>query len=122
MTLTQILLTIIAIALSVIAVKVTLSFDINEYLKSRDEKLKGKIRSYCPHVAIKEIDDKIGIQSTFISPSGTLNWICQRCGLQIFHLDQGDESRRLKYFLENPKKLTKQDREFQKLAKKAGFL
>ncbi len=119
---TEILLTIIAIAISVIAIKITFSFNLNEYLEYRDKKLKDKIKNYCTHAEIVDIDGKIEIQSTFVSPSGTLNWVCQRCGLQLLHLDKKKETKRLEYFLKNPKEFKKQESQFKKLIKKAGLL
>lgn len=119
---TDFLLSIIAIAVSIIAIKITFSFDINEFLKDRNEKLKGKIKNYCTHVEIKERNDEIYVQSSFISPSGTTNWICQKCGTQLYILDKESEDSRVRYFIENPKKLKKQEEKFQKLMKKAGFL
>ena len=95
---------------------------LNEYLKRRDKKLKGKIKNYCTHANIKNFDDVIGIESSFISPSGTTNWICEKCGLQIYHLDKKGEKRKFEYFFKNPKKFKKQEKKFQKLLKKAGFL
>ena len=118
----EILLLIIVFAVSVIVIKITFSFNLNEYLKTRDEKRKGKIKNYCTHAHIKKVNNNVAIQSSFISPSGTLSWVCQKCGLQIHHLDDQDEDRRIRYFLENPKEYSKQDKKFQKLLKKAGVL
>lgn len=122
LTFIEILLLIITVAVSVVAIKITFSFNINEFLKSRDEKLRSKIKNYCTHVIIKEVDEKICIQSSFISPSGTLNWICQRCGSQLYHLDQNHENKRIEYLLKNPKELAEQEKKFQKLLKKAELV
>lgn len=120
--LSDIFLGIIAFAMAIIAIKITFSFNINEWLKGRDEKLNDKLKNYCPHVNVKMVGEKIGVQSTFVSPSGTLSWICQRCGLQFLHLDQCVENQRLEYFMKNPKELQKQEKKFKKLLKKLGVL
>lgn len=56
MTLTNILLTVIAIAISVIAIKVTFTFDINKYLESRKTDIRNKIKNYCNHMYVKDIN------------------------------------------------------------------
>jgi len=122
MTLIKILLGIIAFTLSIIAIKITFSFNINEYLKRKDEKLKGKIRNNCTHADIIKTGDGVGIQSTFISPSGTTDWICQKCGSRLYNLNRKDEDERIKHYLENIKDFEKQEEKFGKLMKKAGYL
>ena len=80
--LTNILLIIITIAISIIAIKITFTFNLNEYFKSRDERLRQKIKNYCTHINIEKFHDgKIGVRSTFVSPHGTTSWICEKCGL-----------------------------------------
>jgi hypothetical protein len=78
-TFTQILLTIIAVAVSIIAIKITFSFDINKYLESRKEDIKKQLMNHCTHLSLEDIDGQIQIQSAFISPYGTTQWICQKC-------------------------------------------
>ncbi len=85
---TDILLAIIAIALSVLAVRVNLSFNLNEYLEKRNEYLKTKheklvqrAQNYCPHAIISQRDGRIKIETSFIAPMGnTYDIYCQRCG------------------------------------------
>jgi len=48
----EILLGIIAVAMTIIAIKITFSFNINEYLKRKDERLHLKIKNNCTHVNI----------------------------------------------------------------------
>ncbi len=114
---TKILLFIIAVWISIIAVKVKLIFDINKYLERREEKLRQRAKNVCPHAKfVKLSNGKIAIQSTFISPSWTLSWICQQCWL-ILH-DLWNEKKRIEYYIKNPKKLIKQEKELKKILKK----
>jgi hypothetical protein len=122
MTLTNILLTIIAIAISVIAIKVTFTFDINKYLESRKVDVRNKIKNYCTHMYVKDINWEVGIQSAFVSPSWTLNHICQKCWLVLHHLDYSDEQQRMEELIQNPKEFRKQSKKFEKLLKKGGYL
>lgn len=121
-TISDFFLGVIAVAMAIIAIKITFSFNLNEWLKERDEKLKSKIKNYCPHARFGKFGEQIGLQSTFVSPSGTLNWICQQCGVQLLHLDREAEDERMQYFLKNPKEFAKQEKKFRKLLKKAGML
>lgn len=121
MSITNILLFIIAIALSVIAIRVTFSFDVNKYLKSRDEKLREKIKNYCTHIDVNKLGNDFVFRSTFISPMGTTNWICQKCGAYRMHLDQQVEQERVKSMTQNIDDFLKQEKKFKKLVKKAGL-
>jgi len=121
--LTNILLSIIAIAISVIAIKFTVTFDINEYLRSRKNKIDNQIKSYCTHVYVSLVDDsQLKYQSVFISPSGTISYVCKRCGLIVHHIDDSDEAERIQNLLKNPEKYYKQENKFKKLLKKGGYI
>src|SRR5690606_23572374 len=101
LTFTEIIWLIIAVSVAIIAIKITISFDVNEFLKSRNEKFLLKAKNHCPHARfMKTPDGKFGIQSNFVSPSGTTNYICTTCQLVVY--DINDENTRIQYFLENP--------------------
>lgn len=121
-TFTQVILTIIAVALSIIAIKITFSFDINKYLEGKKEDIKNQIKNHCTHMYVKDIDWNIGLQSSFISPSGTNNYICQRCWLWRYHLDGNEERTRMEGLIKNPEEYKKQEKRFEKLLKKWWFL
>lgn len=122
MTFTNILLIIIAIAISIIAIRVTFTFDINKYLESRKDDIKKQIMNHCTHMYAENTDDGIKIESAFISPSWTTQWICKKCRLTVYHIDSNEENRRMKQLLENPSDYIKQEKKFQKLLKKGGYL
>lgn len=113
---------LVAIVVTVIVIKVTISFDLNRYLEQKQKNLKEKAKNYCPHIFMKEIEGKLVIQSAYISPSGTANYICQRCGTMLYDIDHQAEESRVRFFLENPKELNKQNNKFRKLLKKCGCL
>ena len=118
----EIIWTIGAIVLAVIAIKFTISFDLNEYQKRKDEKLKVKMKNNCNHATIEKIGDKFRIRSRFSSPCGTHNWYCDRCGFECFNINEEIEQRRITDLLNNPKKFYKQEAKFGKLLKKVGYL
>jgi len=122
MNFSEVLLLIIAIAITVIAIKITFTFDINKYIENKQEKLKSKIKNYCPHAKFVEINWSIWIQSTFVSPSWTLSYYCDKCSLVRHVLDQSDEERRLELYMKNPDILIKEEKKYVKLLKKGWFL
>ena len=92
-------------------------FDVNEWLRERKGRKIRKLQSICPHAYFQEENGKYIIKFFVSSPSGTLQWQCQRCGA-IFatyptHLDD-----MVPYWLKNPKKLNKQNKKADKLIKK----
>lgn len=118
----DILLIIITVAISIIAIKITFTFDINEYLKSRKEDLKNKIKNSCTHANITVLDNSIAAQSTFVSPPGTTNYICEKCQLIVYSIDQNSEMQRIQYFVKNIEQYKKQEEKFNKLLKKGGYI
>ena len=116
---------ILTFAASVIAVKVTFSFDFNKYLERRDDKYTQKLKNACTHMLMDFAGQEDGrpiykFQSLFESPSGTLQWQCQRCGLVRNHSNDYEE--RAEYYAKNPEKYMEQAKKFQKLLKKNGIL
>lgn len=118
----EILWLIIAIAISIIAVKITFSFDINKYQEKRQKDIENKIKNYCTHARLIKKNWQYWIQSTFMSPSWTLNYICQKCNLVIMNCDSDEENERLQYYLNNIDEYNKQEKKFEKLLKKWWFL
>lgn len=121
LTFSQFVLSLFLLVFGAIAIKVSLNFDINEYLKERQKRYRTKIQNACLHFEFfKDQDGSVNGKSFFISPSGTLNYICQRCGTVRMHLDQ-DEIRRIgDYYAKNLNEYKKKNDRFYKLLKKSG--
>ncbi|MYE64267.1 MAG: hypothetical protein F4X29_13350 [Rhodothermaceae bacterium] len=101
---------------AVVAVKVGFTFNINQWQESKRKRLKEKLQAKCPHaVPIKE-GGNLGLESSFLSPSGTTGWVCRRCGL-VTH-DMRGATYMLERYLNNPEQYIKQDRAFHKVHKK----
>lgn len=116
---------IFALAFSVIAVKIAVSFDINKYLERKDKRLDQKIKNACPHMQMQLVKSEgkkaqYMFQSLFESPPGTHQWQCQRCGLIRNH--DNDYEKRAEYYAANPDEYIKKNKKFEKLLKKNGAL
>ena len=115
MTLIEILLLIIALALSIIAVRVSFKCDINKYLENRRKVRINQLKNACPHGTMRMEEDKLIFESFFESPSGTMNYICNQCGLIV---SSDKEIKRItEPLLKNPNKFIKRQETFIKVAK-----
>ncbi len=122
LTLTNILLLIITIAVAIVAIKITFSFDINKYLNDKKDEAKNKAKNSCTHIDLRQVSWNIILESSFISPAWTNLWFCQKCWLQKHYVNEGQESERIQYYIDNPKEYLKQEKRFEKYLKKAWFL
>ena len=112
---------IFAVATSIIAVRVTLSFDFNKYLERQDDKNVQKLKNACSHLEMTPLKNRqFQFKSLFESPPGTQRWQCQRCGLIRNH--NNDYKERTQYFADHPDKFLEQRKKFQKLLKESGML
>src|SRR5258708_6083264 len=87
----QLIVAIVVVVFSIVAIKISLNFDLNKYLESRRKSYTQKLKSACTHVELSPGDDGKMIQARhlYISPPGTIQWHCQRCGHVAYR--QGDE-------------------------------
>lgn len=116
----QLIVAIITLVFSFIAVRISLNFDINKYLERRDNKNMQKLKNACTHLEMIPLEDnQFQVQSLFESPSGTLQWQCQRCGLVRNH--NNDYESKAEYFAKHPDEYLKQNNKFSKLLKKCGM-
>jgi len=117
----QLMIAAIVFIGGIIAVKITFNFDVNKYLETRNEHYKAKAKNVCLHFEfVPGKNGEIEVRSFFISPPGTSNYICQRCGSIRMHLDQDSMSRTVDYYANNVEAYNKRNREFRKILKKAG--
>lgn len=114
----DIILTIIALLIGVVALRVNIAFDVNDWLKERKKIKLTKLQNICPHVSIFKKDENLQIQSDFESPPGTLKWQCSTCGMIANNVDESH----IQYWLKNPKDLIKRKELLQKEMKKAGYV
>lgn len=117
---------IVVIVFSLIAIlRFGIKFDLNAYSESRKKRHELLARNACPHIRIGgfgESNDctQISIESLFISPSGTLMWVCSKCGAMRYNDLSNEEMKGIAtYYLEHPKEYKKAMKKFVKHAKKA---
>ncbi|MBU1854850.1 MAG: hypothetical protein KKF89_03960 [Nanoarchaeota archaeon] len=110
------LLLILAIALSIIAIRISFKFDINQFLENRRKVKLNQLKNICPHGTMSLDGDKIIFQSYFSSPSGTVQWGCSQCGLVV---NSEDEVKRINnHLLKDPKLFITKQKKFSKETKK----
>ena len=117
LTFVEMMLAIITIAVSVIAFKIVVSFDINKWQENRVKNIERKLQLNCTHSLLNVREDGlIEAQSLFDSPSGTQKWICSKC-----HVSTDDDKLPLltiNYFVRNIREYGKANQRFNKLLKK----
>jgi hypothetical protein len=116
MTLLEIFGLIGAIVIGIIAVRISLTFDINQFLENRRQIKLNQLKNACPHLKIDVDGENIRVESFFSSPPGTITWGCSQCGLIVN--SKQDIKRLQKPFLQNPNLYIEQMEKFNKLAKK----
>lgn len=116
----QLLFVIIGSALSIVIVKIAISFDVNKFLERRDTNNLTKLRNACPHFMISAVENnQFEVRSLYYKPAGTFNHVCRQCGL-VNLLDIEQHERDANYYIKNPEALIERQEKFAKLAKKFG--
>lgn len=109
---------VVAAIATMFAIRGSIRFDINEWLKDRRRRQEEQLENLCPHISVFKKDGKFVIRSTYISPPGTEAWQCQMCGHVTYDghaIEQGQ-----RYWAENPDELMKRNKRIKKLARKLG--
>jgi len=112
---------IVVITVAVIAVfRFGIRFDVNQYLEARKDRSLRLARLNCTHLDLEACEDGIKVQSLFYSPPGTLDWMCNRCGV-VTHVPPDDEQIRkaAEYYINNPDEYKKSMNRFAKYAKRS---
>ena len=108
---------VIGLIATFVAVKGNVQFDVNQWLNDRVNRRKEKARRLCPHVRVASNEEgQIGIHSSFVSPSGTVAWQCQSCGV-VTH-DDAFVDHNTRYWAAKPKEISERHREIDKLLSK----
>lgn len=108
---------LILIFAGAIAIRFSLKFDLNQFLKDRRKIKISQLKNICPHCKIEFVDkNKIKVEPYFYSPMGTLNHVCSRCGCVVPF--EEDVNRICGNYAKNPKKWLKNENKFIKQMKK----
>lgn len=108
----------VAAVATVFAIKGSIQFDINQWMRDRRERKKEILRSLCPHVYMDCRNGKYVIRSAYISPIGTAAYQCQMCGHSTH--DENAIDVEVKYWADNPKCLMQRIEKAKKLYRKLG--
>ena len=119
----QIALIIVAAALSIMAVKITFSFNLNQWSDQKRERGLEKLRNLCPHAEISlQKDGAVRVDSLFHTTFGTVQFSCTRCGRTV--MNQNVAERQMAVWLDpsNFKLYQKRWNQFERHAKKLGLI
>ena len=113
----QILILIIA---GVIAIRFSVKFDLNQFLKDRRKIKIDQLKNICPHGRIASITDdgKVTFESFFVSPVGTMDYVCSQCNVII---GKEQVSRINEKYRDNLDLVFEKQKEFAKRVKKLGL-
>ena len=121
--LTIVLLTAICVIGAVVALKLTVSFDVNEFIRDRrawkQEVRIARARALCPHIDVVDAGGDIGLRSAYISPFGTTQYQCQKCGHTTYGVDHIEDD--LRAWGEDLQGLTDRTKEFMEAARLANL-
>lgn len=75
--------------------------DLNQWMKGRQGRFMARAQSLCPHVhAVESGDGRTVLIPAFLSPSGTVMWLCERCKQTTYNPSPWE--RDIYVLLENP--------------------
>ena len=111
---------IAAALVSVVAIRASIRFDLNEWLRDRTAQKEKNLRMLCPHADFSNENGKVLIRPTYVSPPGTTAWQCQMCG-HITHDDAWVDNV-MKYWASHPDELSERNKKMLREAKKLGRL
>ena len=109
---------IILIFAGAVAIRVSLKFDLNQFLKERRKIKITRLQNICPHCKIEFNKDNKQIKCTpyFYSPEGTLDQVCSRCKCIVPF--EENVKRICENYAKDPKRWLEQENKFIKQMKK----
>lgn len=115
----QIIILIIVIVVSIIAIRISFKFDLNKYLENRRKIKIGQLKNICPHGRITKLNDNFAFESFFVSPVGTMDYICSQCNAVVGkeHVNRINES-----YMKNPTLVFERQKKFIKKMKKLKLI
>lgn len=112
---------IFTLLLAIVAIRFSISLDLNAVLKARRERQISRIQNACIHLWI----DHDGVQTlrvtdSFYSPPGTLMSFCSRCQVTSWNPER-EYPVRAEYYVANIDAYLETEKSFSKMLKKAGY-
>lgn len=113
---------IVLIVAIVVSVKVCVSFDLNKWMQQRKQRHLTLAQGLCPHFELipDEKNGRIIIKPLLASPSGTIKYYCQKCGVVVPVVDHERIANTANDYIQRPtayvKIINKVDRHLKKSA------
>lgn len=90
---------VVLVIISIVAIKITFSIDINRLLERRDKNNGSKFINACPHFQFIKFEGAgFEVRSLFYKPAGTFMHKCRQCGV-VVALDMEQHERQANYFI-----------------------
>jgi hypothetical protein len=114
----QILILIIAGA---IAIRFSVKFDLNQFLKDKRKIKIDQLKNICPHCKIEFDKDKkqIKAESYFYTEIGNPNYFCRRCGCMVPF--EENATKICENYAKDPQRWLEQEKRFIKEMKRLGL-
>lgn len=118
----QLVIILIIAIIGIVTIRFSFKFDINKHREAKQKSYRQKLMNACTHVKLVKNDGgDVGMQSCYVSPPGTLQWQCQRCG-HITHNIGNEFETRTQHYIDHIDDYKKDTKKFQRLLKKAGMI
>ena len=113
---------VLMLVLAALSVKLAWTFNVNEWMKTRHERRKERLKVLCPHTLLsvrtnpETGEPDLHIQSLVHSAFGTIEGWCSQCGMRF---NDWTESRRFaEHYGNDPEYWKKRQLKYQKSAKR----
>ena len=112
----NIILVIVVVIIGIFAIKIGITLNLAEWQKNRRGNFKDKLKAACPHTVLEIHGERMEVSSRFISPSGTIDYICQGCGLRTADRDLPEKL--MHFYKDNPNRFIEDSKKFEKFYKR----
>lgn len=110
----------LAVLLGAFIVRLTISLDLNSFLRDRRQRGITQLQNACTHLLIENLGEgTLRVTNCFFSPSGTTAYYCSRCQVVSYNPER-DYSGREDYYTKHIDEYLKAEKKFSRLLKKYG--
>jgi ABC-type uncharacterized transport system fused permease/ATPase subunit len=118
----QWILLVLAVLLGVFIVRLTVTLDLNSFLKDRRQRGTTQLQNACTHLLIENLGEgTLRVTNCFFSPSGTTAFYCSRCQVVSYNPER-DYAGREEYYTKHIDEYLKAEKQFGRLLKKYGHI
>jgi hypothetical protein len=117
----QIPIWVLGLALSALAIRFTVSLDLNQVLSNRQNRRIIRLQNACTHMYLEPTETGVRVTNLFYSPPGVVYFICSRCQVTSFN-PENDFAGRAEHYARNTEAYLLAEARFSKLLKKYGYI